>query len=331
MDQAIARATGATPSTIPPQNSTAGRAWSILLTSENHGTVGPIGCTFPWAGEKHERVQVVEVVAAGAAPAPGVDMAGLVRLDVAATNTAGAVPEGWAIAPSKPTREMVAAGLRTWANISGSAIEEVYAAMLAAAPSAPALAEPAPVGQVKVGDVPRIEITLRQAKELVECFGGHDAEVSVIRRPAAWADMPDGLYAYFSEYPNEGSMYLGPTEVDDELAMNGEPAQAAKEVPSIDTQAAFLLPGDMEALARFCECAEDFDSGGHDVPKEAMRRLVEIGVVRPAGPGRHMTTSFGDHVMGRDAALGLELPLKTLDERNQKLALRSNQEKGGAQ
>lgn len=81
MDQAIARATGATPSTTPPQNTAAGRAWSILLTSENHGTVGPLGSTFPHAGEKHERVQVVEVVTAGAPPAPGADLAGLVCID----------------------------------------------------------------------------------------------------------------------------------------------------------------------------------------------------------------------------------------------------------
>lgn len=55
------------------------RTWSILLTSANHGTVGPAGAAFPHAGEHHERVQVVEIVAAGAPPAPGVDLAGLVR------------------------------------------------------------------------------------------------------------------------------------------------------------------------------------------------------------------------------------------------------------
>lgn len=47
------------------------RRWSILLTSANHGTVGPLGSTFAHAGEKHERVDVIEVVANGAAPAPG--------------------------------------------------------------------------------------------------------------------------------------------------------------------------------------------------------------------------------------------------------------------
>lgn len=79
---------------------------------------------------------------------------------------------------------------------------------------------------VKRGDVPSIEFTLRQAEALVEVFGGHDAEVSVMERPAAWADMDPGLYAYFTEYPDEGSIYLGPTEVDDDLAMHGRPQAA---------------------------------------------------------------------------------------------------------
>lgn len=65
---------------IPPRAAVP-RSWSILLTSANHGTVGPVGSTFPHAGEKHERVQVMEIVEAGAPPAPGVDLAGLVRFD----------------------------------------------------------------------------------------------------------------------------------------------------------------------------------------------------------------------------------------------------------
>jgi hypothetical protein len=40
------------------------RTWSLCMTSENHCTVGPAGCTFSHAPEKHERVLVVEVPAA---------------------------------------------------------------------------------------------------------------------------------------------------------------------------------------------------------------------------------------------------------------------------
>ena len=66
---------------LPRRTAGIPRSWSLLLTSENHGAVGPLGSTFPHAGEKHERVQVVEIVAAGTAPAPGTDLAGLVRFD----------------------------------------------------------------------------------------------------------------------------------------------------------------------------------------------------------------------------------------------------------
>jgi hypothetical protein len=44
------------------------RTWSLCMTSENHGTVGPAGCTFSHAPEKHERVLVVEALAGAHAP-----------------------------------------------------------------------------------------------------------------------------------------------------------------------------------------------------------------------------------------------------------------------
>lgn len=57
-----------------PAHAAAARAWSILLTSANHGTVGPLGSTFPHAGEHHERVVVVEVPAAAGAPVDQVNL-----------------------------------------------------------------------------------------------------------------------------------------------------------------------------------------------------------------------------------------------------------------
>jgi len=57
------------------------------------------------------------------------------------------------------------------------------------------------------------------------------------------------------------------------------------------------LPGitaeEMAAFHRFCECCEDFDSGGYDVPKEMMKRLSRIGLVRSLGFGRYEATEFG--------------------------------------
>jgi hypothetical protein len=50
------------------------------------------------------------------------------------------------------------------------------------------------------------------------------------------------------------------------------------------------------AFARFCEICEDHEADGHDVPKEMMKRLTCIGLVRHVGFGRHETTAFGDAV-----------------------------------
>jgi hypothetical protein len=155
---------------------------------------------------------------------------------------------------------------------------------LAATTTTDSSAPPAPAGQIKHGDVPSIEITLRQAKELVDCFGGHDAEVSIIQRPAAWGDMPDGLYAYFSEYPDEGSMYLGPTEVDDDLAMNGDASAQASQAAASEVRNAALE--EAAALAVEWGNARLDDHGGHALRNyaEAVRAL-RTNPATPASKG----------------------------------------------
>ena len=78
----------------------------------------------------------------------------------------------------------------------------------------------------------------------------------------------------------------------------------------------YLNDVDFSHLQRFFECCEDSDADGHDVPKDSMRRLCEIGCVRSIGFGRHVATSFGCHVMGR---IAYSFPLKTyaeIDEEN---------------
>lgn len=105
------------------------RTWSLCMTSENHGTVGKAGDPFSHAPGKHERVQVVEIVAAGTPPAPDVDLAGLVRIDVA--DLIGKLDEvrTWACNLPIPTRG------------AGSAmrkVSEVKEALAAAPPTAQA-------------------------------------------------------------------------------------------------------------------------------------------------------------------------------------------------
>lgn len=73
----------------------------------------------------------------------------------------------------------------------------------------------------------------------------------------------------------------------------------------------FLMPDDLAALKRFAECCEDADSGGHDVSKDRMSRLREIGVVESKGFGRHQITTFGGYVLDLANDESPALPLKT--------------------
>ena len=79
----------------------------------------------------------------------------------------------------------------------------------------------------------------------------------------------------------------------------------------------YLSDSDFSSLLRFVECCEDSDADGHDVPKEHMRRLCELGVVRSIGFGRHEATSFGFYVIGNAYSQEEKLPLKTYEEINE--------------
>jgi hypothetical protein len=73
----------------------------------------------------------------------------------------------------------------------------------------------------------------------------------------------------------------------------------------------FLLADDLAALKRFAECCEDSGSGGHDVPKDRMARLREIGLVESKGFGRNQITTFGGYVLDLENDESPVLPLKT--------------------
>lgn len=73
-----------------PAHAAVPRSWSILLTSANHGVVGPLGHPFKHAGEHHERVVVVEVPAGAGAPSDQVNL--VLRAAPAAEASDGTVP-----------------------------------------------------------------------------------------------------------------------------------------------------------------------------------------------------------------------------------------------
>jgi hypothetical protein len=88
----------------------------------------------------------------------------------------------------------------------------------------------------------------------------------------------------------------------------------------------FLLPDDLAALKRFAACCEDTDSGGHDVPKDRMARLREIGVIESKGFGRYQITTFGGYVLDLENDESPVLPLKTYADYD-KAARQAHEEK----
>lgn len=71
-------------------------------------------------------------------------------------------------------------------------------------------------------EAPFLTFTLREADQLLGTFGGENALVTVRKLPAGYvmgddADgSPAGLWAHFTEQPQEGTLYLGPADDPDE-------------------------------------------------------------------------------------------------------------------
>ncbi|MDO8414862.1 MAG: hypothetical protein Q7S87_01475 [Agitococcus sp.] len=66
---------------------------------------------------------------------------------------------------------------------------------------------------------------------------------------------------------------------------------------TVQQKSIWLHIDDFEALTRFNDTCGDMDAGGHDVPKDAMKRLYELGVTRSVGFGRSQMTAFGNYVL----------------------------------
>lgn len=70
-----------------------------------------------------------------------------------------------------------------------------------------------------------------------------------------------------------------------------------------------LQEEDLSWLIRFKETSEDDDS--YDTPTYAMRRLMQLGVIRSLGFGRCEMTSFGEWLVAEYFEQSPKLPLKT--------------------
>ncbi|EKN6241271.1 hypothetical protein DVP62_17430 [Yersinia enterocolitica] len=83
------------------------------------------------------------------------------------------------------------------------------------------------------------------------------------------------------------------------VAHNVERAQTAEAALSAANEPwrSFVTNDDISALNRFAECCDDPESGGHDLDKDQVERLVSIGALRKTKRNYHETTDFGDFVI----------------------------------
>jgi hypothetical protein len=134
------------------------------------------------------------------------------------------------------------------------------------------------------------------------------------QKPVAWIDECDQMVVLEKFYKK----HIGYVSEGRAIPDSWKPLCTAAPPPAppvlSDEVTTYLQPRDMAALQRFFECCDDPDSGGHDVPKEAMARLREIGVVAYKPFGQHEITSFGDFVLGHTNGADFKFPLKTYAE-----------------
>jgi hypothetical protein len=87
--------------------------------------------------------------------------------------------------------------------------------------------------------------------------------------------------------------------------------QSVAELAAKKEREVMLSADDMADLERLREVFDDGE--GWDLPKDRMKRLAELGVVRWQGATRYSITSFGHYCLG-----DLKLPLPTIEEYNAK-------------
>ena len=139
-----------------------------------------------------------------------------------------AAPVGWRLVPVELTDQMIS---QAWCDTVGKCdhqtLRYMYHNMIANAPE-PSLAQP-----VQPAASGSIEIDFKQVTELLEMFGN---EPTVITLMHGDGHSGKGLYAYYTEIPDEGAEYLG--EADDEAVPAIKVAQPAPVAPRYPINAA---------------------------------------------------------------------------------------------
>jgi hypothetical protein len=104
------------------------------------------------------------------------------------------------------------------------------------------------------------------------------------------------------EHENVHYAYAAEMEI---AALRQRIAELESHAFTVEPFRSFVTDADLAALHRFAECCDDPESGGHDLEKEQVRRLEEIGALRRHGRV-HWITDFGDVLISITAGIKWE-------------------------
>lgn len=135
------------------------------------------------------------------------------------------------------------------------------------------------------------------AEKLVRCKGRYHSEQNYRALAALFGvntpDLPP------LEHENVHYAYAAEMEI---AALRQRIAELESHAFTVEPFRSFVTDADLAALHRFAECCDDPESGGHDLEKEQVRRLEEIGALRRHGRV-HWITDFGDVLISITAGM----------------------------
>ncbi|HHL1611556.1 TPA: ead/Ea22-like family protein [Klebsiella pneumoniae] len=138
------------------------------------------------------------------------------------------------------------------------------------------------------------------AEKLVRCKGRYHSEQNYRALAALFGVKTPDL----PPLEHENVHYADAAEMEI-AALRQRIAELESRTVTIEPFRSFVTDADLAALHRFAECCDDPESGGHDLEKEQVRRLEEIGALRRSGHV-HWITGFGDVMISITAGIKVE-------------------------
>lgn len=138
------------------------------------------------------------------------------------------------------------------------------------------------------------------AEKLVRCKGRYHSEQNYRALAALFGVKTPDL----PPLEHENVHYADAAEMEI-AALRQRIAELESRTVTIEPFRSFVTDADLAALHRFAECCDDPESGAHDLEKEQVRRLEEIGALRRSGHV-HWITGFGDVMISITAGIKVE-------------------------